>query len=357
MAKTNLYNYQEYLKKKKVVILILVLINIVFFIGNLFNGATSIGFLNTVKALFFQGNESNIRIIWLIRMPRILAGILAGASLAMSGLVMQTLLQNKMASPTTLGVNNGAVFGANLAIIVLGVGTISNTTNLSIHLDNPYVTTILAFVFAMVAVLLILGLSTRHHLVTSVIVLAGVALGAFFNALTTILQYFAEDTALSTAIFWSFGDLSYATYLEDLILFVVFIFAFVYFLLNHKAYNALMSGDDLALSLGINVKRLRITGLIIASLLCAISVSFLGIIGFVGLIAPHIATKLVGTNHKYHLITTILIGILILLCGDLISRLLIKGAILPIGAITSLLGAPLFIILALKKRGEYHDQN
>ncbi len=346
----NLTKYQQGKRQKNFLIIIFLIILLLLTFLEIAIGPTSLKLINVIKALFLQGDKANIRVIWALRMPRILAAILAGAGLALAGMVMQSLLQNPMASPTTLGVNNGAVFGANLAIIVLGCGAISTTQGININLNNPYLTTICAFVFAMLSTFIILLLSKRHQFASSVIVLSGVALGALFNANTTILQYFADDTSLSSAVFWTFGDLSYATYLEDLIMFLVILISFIYFLIKSYAYNALISGDDIATSLGINVKRTRFMGLFLASLICAVCVSFLGIIGFVGLVAPHIAKKIVGLDHRHLVICSCLTGSIMLLMADFLSRILIKGVILPIGAITSIFGAPLFLFLIIKKK-------
>lgn len=356
MEKTNnLHHYHKYRKKKLIIILILCLILLLLMILSLMVGSTKMGLINMIKAFLGKGESSDTIIIWQIRMPRMLAGVIAGSGLALAGCIMQTILKNPMASPTTLGVSNGAVFGANLAIIVLGCGAISTTQGININLNNPYLTTICAFVFAILSALIILLLARKSKYSAEVVVLAGVALGSLFSAGTTIIQYFADDTKLSSAIFWTFGDLNNATYVENLIMFIIIIVAFVYFYLMRFAYNSLTSGEDVATSLGINVKKIRFISLLLSSLICAVCVAFLGIIGFIGLIAPHIAKKLVGSDHGYLLISAMLIGSIILLVADFLAKILIKQVSLPIGAITSLFGAPLFLMLLIKgKRGGYN---
>lgn len=350
MNDKTLTNYKKYIKKKILTILILLVIVFILMILCLSVGSSNMGFIETLKAFFNIGDEANSIIIWRIRIPRTLAAIIAGSGLALAGCIMQSILKNPMASPTTLGVSNGAVFGANFAIIVLGAGAVSTSTNLSVTINNPYVTTICAFVFAMISAITILILSKRRKFASETIVLAGVALGSLFTAGTTIMQYFADDTKLSSAIFWTFGDLGNATYLKDLIMFVIVFVSFIYFFISRWNYNALSSGDETATSLGVKVSRTRFIGLLLSSLICAVCVSFLGIIGFIGLLAPHIIKRIVGSDHRFLLIASMLTGSAILLLADFISRCFMQGISLPIGAITSLFGAPLFLWLLLKRK-------
>lgn len=350
MNDKTLTNYKKYIRKKILTIFILLIIVFILMILCLSVGSSNMGFIETLKAFFNIGDEANSIIIWRVRIPRTLAAIIAGSGLALAGCIMQSILKNPMASPTTLGVSNGAVFGANFAIIVLGAGAVSTSTNLSVTINNPYITTICAFVFAMISAITILLLSKRRKFASETIVLAGVALGSLFTAGTTIMQYFADDTKLSSAIFWTFGDLGNATYLKDLIMFVVVFVSFIYFFISRWNYNALSSGDETATSLGVKVSRTRFIGLLLSSLICAVCVSFLGIIGFIGLLAPHIIKRIVGSDHRFLLIASMLTGSAILLLADFVSRCFMQGISLPIGAITSLFGAPLFLWLLLKRK-------
>lgn len=304
-------------------------------------GSSSMTMEEGLKALLGQGTRAQLRIMRNIRLPRVLAAVIAGAGLALSGLMMQTTLNNSMASPSTLGVTNGAVFGANLSIIAFGGGLVSSFD----AMGNPYAVGGLAFVFAMLSVLLILGLCRLRSFSPNVVVLAGIALGAVWNAATTMLQFYATDVGLSAAVVWSFGDLGRATYQSDFIMLTVVLAGLLFFWLMSWRYNALLSGEATAKTMGIHVERLRFFTLLISSLITAVCVSYLGIIGFVGVICPHIIKKILGQDHRVCIPASCLTGSLLLLLSDTLSRCLGDGAALPVGAITSLLGAPFFIII------------
>ena len=318
----------------------------------LFVGSSNMTVSEAISALFGRGNDAQSRIIWKIRMPRVLAAIVAGMGLAVSGLVMQTTLNNTMAAPSTLGVSNAAVFGANLSIIAFAGGFLSTGNNLQ-SFDvgaNPYATSVLAFVFAALSILLILGLCTIRSFSPNVVVLAGMAIGSVWTAATTILQFYATDVGLSAAVIWSFGDLGRATYRTILIMLAAVFVGLLFFRLMAWKYNALLSGEATAKTMGVNVELLRFVSLFLASLITAACVSFLGIIGFVGVICPHVAKKLLGQDHRVTIPASCLMGSLLLLLADTASRSLGSGSALPVGAITSLLGAPFFIAIIFTRK-------
>ena len=334
-------------RRNALMIIGLLLAVIVIGVACLFVGSSNMTFAQALDALLGGGSDAQSRIIWKIRVPRVLAAIIAGAGLAVSGLVMQTTLNNSMASPSTLGVSNAAVFGANLSIIVFAGGFLSTGNNLS-SFDvgaNPYATSVLAFVFSTLSVLLILGLCTVRSFSPNVVVLAGMAIGSVWTAATTILQFYATDVGLSAAVVWSFGDLGRATYRTDAIMAAVVLAGMVFFMLMSWKYNALLSGEATAKTMGINVEGLRFVSLLLSSVITAACVSFLGIIGFVGIICPHVTKKLLGQDHRVTLPVSCLMGSLLLLLADALSRSLGSGSALPVGAITSLLGAPFFIAI------------
>ncbi|MBR2937659.1 MAG: iron ABC transporter permease [Oscillospiraceae bacterium] len=329
---------------------------IVIGIACLFVGASNMTFRDALDALLGSGNDAQSRIIWKIRVPRVLAAVIAGAGLGVAGLVMQTTLNNPMASPSTLGVSNGAVFGANLSIIAFAGGFLSTGNNIQ-SFDvgaNPYATSLLAFVFSTLSVLLILGLCTLRSFSPNVVVLAGMAIGAVWTAATTILQFYATDVGLSAAVVWSFGDLGRATYRTDLIMLAVVLAGLVFFWLMSWKYNALLSGEATAKTMGVHVEGLRFATLLLASVITAVCVSFLGIIGFVGIICPHVTKKLLGQDHRVTVPASALSGSLLLLLADTLSRSLGSGSALPVGAITSLLGAPFFLTVIFGKKGGHH---
>lgn len=327
---------------------------VLLFFVCLFVGSSGMSAVDSLKALFGEGTPTALRIIRNIRLPRVLAALIAGAGLSVSGLIMQTVLANSMASPSTLGVTNGAVFGANLSIIALAGGFLSTGNNLSGYGvgANPFAVSASAFVFAVLSVLIILGLSSRRSFSTGAVVLAGIAMGSVWTALTSIMQFYATDVGLSSAVLWTFGDLGRASYKTDLIMLSIVLSGIAFFWVLAWRYNGVMCGDATALSMGINVNRLRFVSLLISSLITAVCVSFLGIIGFVGIICPHIVKKLLGHDHRLTIPASVLSGSILLLLADTLSRTVGGGSALPVGAITTLLGAPFFLFIIITGKGK-----
>ena len=321
----------------------------------LFVGSSHMTLADCFAALAKKGNAAQVRIVWNIRIPRVLAAIIAGAGLSISGLIMQTDLNNPMASPSTLGVSNAAVFGANLSIIAFAGGFLDTGNHLSSYTvgANPYATSLMAFVFASLSILLILGLCRIRAFQPGVVVLAGIAIGSVWTAATTILQFYATDVGLSAAVVWTFGDLGRATYRTDLIMAAVVLAGLVYFSVMSWRFNALLSGDAAARSMGVAVDRLRFVSMLLASVITAVCVSFLGIIGFVGIICPHVTKRLLGQDHRVSIPASALSGSILLLLADTASRSLGNGSALPVGAITSLLGAPFFLAIIFSRKGEH----
>ena len=338
------------LKKKRILVLsILSASLVVLFVASIFIGSSNISFIEGLKGLFGQSTRVNNIIVQNIRLPRILAAILVGTALSISGVIMQTVSNNVMASPSTLGVSNAAVLGANIAIVIIGGGVIAfNGGNIAI--TNPYLTSGIAFAFALGGTLLVLGLSRIRKFNNATTVLVGVTFGTFCTGVTTIIQYFASDTTLATAVYWSFGDLGRAGYLDDLTIFVVTAISLIFFIIFAYRYNALLLGEDTSRTLGINLNVFRFISLLLASLLTAVCVSLVGIIGFIGLIVPQVMRKLVGNDHKYLIISSSLFGSVVLLISDILARVVLNGLSLPVGAVTSILGAPIFILILLLGR-------
>lgn len=340
---------------KRTVIILMAVFVVLLSVLCLFAGSSNMSLQTCIRALFGNGSPSEVRIIWNIRIPRILAALIAGAGLSVSGLIMQTTLNNALASPSVLGVSNAAVFGANLSIIAFAGGFLSTGNNLSNYAvgANPYAVSLMAFLFAAISVLLILGLCRIRSFSPNVVVLAGIALGAVWTAATTILQFYATDVGLSAAVIWSFGDLGRATYRTDLIMFIVVAAGIACFSLGSWRYNALLSGDETARSLGVHVDRLRFFSLLAASMITAVCVSFLGVIGFVGMICPHVMKKILGQDHRWSIPASAMAGCLLLILADTLSRSLGNGSALPVGAITSMLGAPFFIVIIFSRREKH----
>ena len=343
-------------RRNRLILITLIALVVVMALVCIFVGVSNLSISDALGTLFGGGNEAQRRIIGRIRIPRVLAAIIAGAGLSVAGLVMQTTLNNTMASPSTLGVSNAAVFGANLSIIAFAGGFLTTGNSLS-SFDvgaNPYATSVLAFVFSTASVLLVLALCKVRSFSPNVVVLAGIAIGSVWTAATTILQFYATDVGLSAAVVWSFGDLSRATYEKDLIMLITVVAGVVFFSLMAWKYNALLSGEATAKTMGVHVEALRFFTLLLASVITAACVSFLGVIGFVGVICPHITKRLLGQDHRITIPVSCLSGSLLLLIADTLSRTLGSGNALPVGAITSLLGAPFFIAIIFRRK-ENHE--
>ena len=291
-----------------------------------------------IKGLFGLSDDKKINlVVQNNRLPRILTAILAGGGLGLAGCILQAVLRNPLASSSTLGVSQGATFGAAFAIVVLGLGA---TDGIGIPLC--------AFLGSIAVALVILGLSKFRQVSPEGIVLAGVAISSMFTGATTLIQYFADEVELSTLVFWTFGDLG-STGWEDLGgMAAIVALLCVYCFLHRWDYNALLSGEETAISLGVNVKRLTLMGLVLCCLCSSVVVSNVGLISFIVLVAPHIVRMVVGNNHVYLIPGSILGGATLLLLGDLFARTVISPVILPIGAITSFLGGPLFLYLLFK---------
>lgn len=340
--------YQKFTSKKTGLIIILCLLLLIVSILAMNSGAMELDPTDIIKTLMSIGTEISSVVVWRIRLPRVLAAVIAGAGLAVAGCVMQNNLRNPLASPSTLGISSAAAFGANIAIIVLGAGTVQSSAAQPIIVNNPYLVTIFAFVFSMGATMVILMLARMRSFSPEAIVLAGVALSSLFGAGTTLIQYFAESVQIAAAVFWTFGDLGRAAWTEVYILAVVVGLSMVYFMMKRWDYNALDNGPDAAKSLGVNVERTRFFGLLVSSMITAVTVSFLGVIGFIGLVAPQMVRRLIGGDHRFLIPISALMGSLLLLVSDTFARSIISPIVLPVGAVTSFLGAPLFLYLLIK---------
>jgi len=341
-------------RKNLLIITVLIIAVIILALICLFTGSSDMSFSDGFNALFGEGKSAHIRIIRNIRLPRVLAAVIAGAGLSISGLIMQTDLNNPMASPATLGVSNAAVFGANLSIIAFAGGFLSAGSRVENYLTgvNPYSTSLIAFLFSTLSIILILGLCRLRSFRPGVVVLSGIAIGSVWTAATTLLQFYATDTGLSAAVIWNFGDLGRATYKTDIIMACVVVTGLILFIVLSWRFNALLSGDAIAKSVGVNVPALRFVSMLVASMITAVCVSFLGIIGFVGIICPHVTKKILGKDHRISIPASALMGSILLLVADTLSRSMGNGSAIPVGAITSMLGAPFFLAIIFLRKGE-----
>ncbi|AIA72064.1 ABC transporter permease (FecCD-family) [Pectobacterium atrosepticum SCRI1043] len=281
-------------------------------------------------------------IVWDIRLPYALMAIIVGLALGLAGAEMQTILNNPLASPFTLGVSSAAAFGAALAI-VLGIGIPGIPAQWFISAN--------AFIFALLAALLLDGITRWTQVATSGVVLFGIALVFTFNALVSMLQFIANEDTLQGLVFWTMGSLARASWEKLGVLLLVLVIVMPISLMSSWKLTALRLGEDRAVSFGINVRRLRLATLLRISILSAISVAFVGPIGFIGLVAPHIARMIFGEDHRFYLPASALTGALVLSMASVASKNLIPGVIIPVGIVTSLVGVPFFLSIILRHRG------
>ncbi len=302
--------------------------------------------LATVFETLLDKNAHGIKlevIVWDFRLPVAVTAILVGAILAIAGAQMQTILNNPLAEPFTLGVSSAASFGAALAIVtgwslVPGVGHLLVTMN--------------AFVFALATCALVLFASRLKGIGAETMILFGIAIFFTFNAALAIMQYMASEDELARIVFWMMGSLSRASWekigLGGLLLVVILPICFW----RSWQLTALRMGEEAAISFGVDVERIRVEMLIIISLLAATAVAFVGTVGFVGLVGPHIARMIVGEDQRYFLPLSALVGALVMSLTSVVSKMITPGVIYPIGIITALIGVPIFIILILNTRKE-----
>lgn len=292
--------------------------------------------------LFEVGDQVH-QVVWRIRLPRLAGAIVAGFGFGICGCAMQAVLMNPLASPFTLGISAGAQFGVAFAA-VFGMG----------FFGGPYLLIGNAFIFAMGCSVFIMVLSLYRGATSETLVLAGIAVNYFFTAMSSLFKYFATDEQLRLMVSWGMGDLASFSWNRFPLLLTILAVCVPLLWLKGRDLNIMTVGEESAKCLGINTNRVRIETMTIASLLVAGIVCFTGTIGFIGLVAPHMARLIIGVDHKYLLVASGMLGALILLVADAVGMNAILPTVIPTGIMTSLLGVPFFIWLILKgKKKEY----
>lgn len=311
-------------------------------------GMKDAGPMQTMEAIrrYFDGtietgaDAAMNKIILLLRLPRVLLAIIAGAGLALAGALMQSVTRNYLVSPFTLGISAAAALGASLCI-VLGAGTV---------LDSDLGIIASAFVLSCACGVIVYGIARRSGLSPVTIVLVGIALNYFFSALTATLEFFAQEHKLAAVIQWTFGSLHRASWEYVAIGGVIVALGIAAALFYALPLNVMaVSDDETARSLGVNPARMRTIAGLTAVFMTATIISFTGVIGFVGLIAPHIARFLIGTDHRFYLPFTAVLGAALLLVSDTVGKLILYPVTIPVGIVISFLGVPLFIHLILRR--------
>ncbi len=334
--------YRQLFRQRLVILAVIFIAIIASLLLDFTLGPSGLPLHSLIKTLMHPSGATNgMRVIvWDIRLPYALMALLVGMALGLAGAEMQTILNNSLASPFTLGVSSAAAFGAALAI-VLGIG-IPGVPESGFIPAN-------AFLFALLSALLLDSLTRWTRVPTSGVVLFGIAL-------VSIMQFVADEDTLQGLVFWTMGSLARASWEKLAVLAAAMAIVLPWSLRRAWQLTALRLGEERAMSFGIDVRRLRLGSLLRISLLAALSVAFVGPIGFIGLVAPHISRLLLGEDHRFYLPGSILIGGLVLSLASVASKNIIPGVILPVGIVTSLVGVPFFLSIVMRHRGVCHER-
>lgn len=317
-------------------------------------GQVSIPFQQSFKILIHQltggqiGDESELvnrmfaDIIWQIRFPRVLLAMIVGAGLALCGVVMQASVQNPLADPYILGISSGGALGATFSIMLgFGAGGMLGEFGVATW----------AFIGALSAAALVLVLASIGGKTSSVkLVLAGTVINALCSASSNFIIYFAKNSeGIRSVSFWTMGSLTSAEWDTLPLVSAVVIAALIFFLFQSRVMNTMLMGEETAITLGVNLNFYRRLYMVISSVVTGVLVSSCGIIGFVGLIIPHIVRSIVGSDHKRLVPAAILFGGLFMMWTDIFARTVIPNGEMPIGIVTSLFGAPVFMYILIRK--------
>mgnify|MGYP000663587897 FL=1 len=292
-------------------------------------------------ALSDLSNLSKVQrtILFNIRLPEVLTSIVVGLSLGLGGAIMQTILNNPLADPFTLGISSAAGFGASL-FLLLGF-SLSYVAFGSI-------------IFSLVSMILVFYVSKKKAMNTEDMILAGIAIKFFFDSLTSLLQYLATDEALSSIVFWLFGNVTKTSLKQVGIILFVLVVILVFSLKDSWKLTAMRFGEDRAMAMGVDIKKLKVRTFILVSILAAVSVSYVGIIGFLGILAPHFARRLVGEDQRYYLILSAVVGAVLLVISSMISKIVKPGVVIPIGIISSIIGLPLIYVMLFGVKNDWY---
>ena len=283
-------------------------------------------------------------IVLKVRLPRICGSILAGILLACSGLLMQGVFQNPLVSPYTMGVSNGASFGASVAIVF--------AANLQFLNLGDYLTPLFAFAFSALTMLMVQAIGKISKNSTATLLLAGVAVGQLFSGLVSLMKYVANEDQLPDLVFWQMGSVSTVVWPQIGLMAIAALIGIVFMTRYAWDLNVMATGRESAIGLGVNYKKIRTIAFLLSTLMTGVAVSFTGIIGFVGMVAPHVARIIVGNDYRYTIPTASVCGALLLMVADSISRVLVTTVSMPIGVVTSLIGVPFFLWLIVRKKQE-----
>ena len=317
-------------------------------------GSASPGFMEATQVILSRifpfagidpGSKITQTIILDLRLPRIVLAIIAGAGLAASGATMQGVLRNPLVSPYILGISSAAGFGAALAI-ALGIGVVMQY--------EGYIVVANAFIFSILAMLMVYGIARLRGITPESVILVGVAVGYLFSAMLSLIQFIApEHAAVRAVVYWLMGQLFTAKWENILIILPLVLVAIALMMRHSWDMNVMSLGEEVAMSLGVNPRRVLVTCMALGSLATASIISFTGVIGFICLVSPHIARMMIGSDHRFLLPCSTVLGACLLLCSDTLARLVLKPSEVPVGIVTSLIGVPFFLYLLLSRRRQF----
>lgn len=337
-------------------ILLIILILSIGFAVNL--GSVDISIKEVYSIIFYKlfgiGNEEILSngaihdVVWLIRLPRIILAMLVGMGLSVVGIVIQAIVKNPLADPYILGISSGASLGATMAVM-LGVGTIFGSNAIGVC----------GFIGAFIVSILVLLISNIGGRANSVkLLLSGMALSSICSAFSSFIVYFANDAqGMQTITFWLMGSVAGAKWEQIIIILPLILIGTVFFISQYRILNLMLLGDEVSITLGTDLHKYRHIYLVITSLMIGVLVYSSGMIGFVGLVIPHIVRMIFGTDHKKIIPIASILGAIFLVWADVLSRTIIKGTEIPIGILISMIGAPCFIWLMIKRTYGFGGKN
>lgn len=337
-------NHRKLERKRWFVILSFLAIGVVSLILDVMTGPAMLSVSEVVNALFSIGEVDKMtnNIVHNLRLPMALMALVVGATLAVGGAEIQTLLNNPMASPYTLGLAAAAGFGAS---IVIAFGSFGLPVQVAVPIG--------AFVMTMLASGILFLFASKRRFSSEMLVLVGIALLFIFQSLLSLVQFISAPEVSQQILFWLFGSLNKATWQSLIIIIVVTTICVALLSKELWKLTALRLGEDRAASLGINLQILRIKVLILVAMMTATAISFVGVIGFIGLVAPHVARMLLGEDQRFFLPGAMLVGAAFLSLSSVLSKVIIPGALFPVGIVTSFIGVPFFFWIILNnKRGQ-----
>ena len=336
-------DYKRYVARKWVFMAICVVVIILVMGFAVTYGTYDIGFMESYQIIWDHltdniTNTTKDHIIVNLRMPRVVVGIVAGAGLSVAGAVMQSTLMNPLADSYTTGVSSGASFGATLAM-TLGMTAASGSQAIVIN----------AFLFALIPTAMIISVSKMKNASPTTMIMAGIAIMYIFNAFTTVMMLWADESTLAEVYQWQVGTLAGTTWDEVPIMIVAVLAGIIAVQLLSRKLNVLATGDDTARALGVDASKMRIILLVIVALMSAAVVSFTGLIGFVGLVTPHIVRIFIGADNRYLIPASAIAGSALLVTADLLGRAILSPVVLQVGVVMAFIGGPMFLWLLMRK--------